>query len=873
MLAANDQDFSSRQKLRFVRFARVLCRPDSKWKTGLMVTILNLVESLLYAVLTKRATLADLCGDGDDSIEKCQRDLFNLLRGWCTEDDIWLLFRSLGGSFADGEQRRWSRRFIIEISAGMHDHFGLRIRHPPYSLLCMNRASTPMRHVDELIDDVLARPTHCLSIFCKQLVVNCPNHAAMKTKGKKIIGAFGKTCVHAIDPTERSHNHMRTNLRSSGPARSVTFSANKTLLGEVRAEHIARDGQDPSAPPKPCDTEVADTGSESKRTGSTYFVFRNIKVTVWKRLHAPDRPIEEHERIQLEGNIKKEWLDLSDEERDNYIRIHQARAMDKHIAQVEVEQAGGNAEVPGHEPPPPPPEKEPLFQAKPEETVNGPVPVSAIKREHKGQPPRDRKKKAWADPDLLVKDVPERVKHMDFEGKTGTRFVQGCYWEKNTVCRAMLSVVHAPPFEALVRRLTKMVDSFGPSKRSTERLILMRGERQVDVQGVPTTVCRDMCVVLARVRESPKVQLFVRCILSDGGTGFDDDAIYFTFPSTFPITVRLAAWYHPVMDFGSMHFISNEDLCLEMVKWDLTSNWAFHNLNWVFGPRDGDDVLLEMVIDDPTKVDAAFIVAKKKRTTTPKPIPKELSPDADPFAIGARMAAKAKATPTPAPATPTTTTTTPSTTAPSLTGVDSDSGEEVVCEPDPDAEFFVEDDDRFVIEDWVDEFDHHCGGGLDLDDVALNGDGETDDECESDPEAEKKAVDVLYSDGIVVEESDDRPVEVAVPPPEEAASSARISEVGYVSSRYAPWCHLAMLGRITDFPKTVEVRKRKVVCRCYMHTGCQTRPVARLKVEDHVLLTWLFSAKPDTGSAAAHMELWGNCVPRVGRPPAPPPKA
>ena len=156
------------------------------------------------------------------------------------------MLTSVGVNFEDPRCALKAKAELLTLSAGLLDHFELRMSAPPYSLIqLLSTGASPGEH-RRCVDKFLRTPEHCLSEFCKRLRARCPTIASMLGEGRIIVEAWAKGSFLAIDRTERSHGLMRQELRSEHRARSFTRSSHRSLCQELKSLHIRRGGADPA---------------------------------------------------------------------------------------------------------------------------------------------------------------------------------------------------------------------------------------------------------------------------------------------------------------------------------------------------------------------------------------------------------------------------------------------------------------------------------------------------------------------------------------------------------------------------------------------------------------------------------------------------
>jgi hypothetical protein len=249
-VAADEDDFKSKSKLRLLRVCKALCPERVGPTIALALQCVLAVDHIMYQVLgdgrRKRATLKDLCGHESSSIASAQDKIVQLLDGWGANAPIWQLFHSTGGSADDDEFTFSAKSQLLQQSAALLDHLELRMCNPPYSLIKLVDAGVPDVEARQAAIGFFKVSDHCLNTFCKRLKALYPNRSALVCEGKKVIQAWAESSCVAIDGTERSHGQMRQDLRTEKRARNFTRSSNKMVCSEVRVGHIARGGLDPA---------------------------------------------------------------------------------------------------------------------------------------------------------------------------------------------------------------------------------------------------------------------------------------------------------------------------------------------------------------------------------------------------------------------------------------------------------------------------------------------------------------------------------------------------------------------------------------------------------------------------------------------------
>ena len=121
-----------------------------------------------------------------------------------------------------------------------------------------------------------------------------------------------------ISHCERAHGQMRVDLHSSGPVRSFVASANRSLCKDLKAVHLGRGGVDPARSVLPLTNprELASGQEKGHRSSSerrnkhscnSYLRLLNMKMHVYKLLHAPHHALSDDERVIVRQDAQQEW--------------------------------------------------------------------------------------------------------------------------------------------------------------------------------------------------------------------------------------------------------------------------------------------------------------------------------------------------------------------------------------------------------------------------------------------------------------------------------------------------------------------------------------------------------------------------------------
>ena len=618
--------------------------------------------------------------------------------------------------------------------------------------------------------------------------------------------AFGESGVHAIDFSERSHNHLRTDLHSSGRARSFSCACHKTFVGQVRAAHMERENPDPA---KPRTVTAAKVKNQNHEGGNAFLSFRNLKLSVHKAIHVPNRAMTHDEILGLEDRWKQLWGELTEEERINWGYVAQSERAGRALhADSEAEGDGD------HEKKPPTPV---WFD---DGGVDGqPIDPKRIAKEHTSRTPAERRKAAYHNPKLFVTEAPPTASLCE-KPIDGSNPVLGCYFNKKTVCRTVLPNVLFKDFETIRTLIQGFVDSMNIHvARSGKILFLLAGQKEVEEDGV--MVKRDITAVslIALVRQRPKTQHFVQCVVKLGNE-WDNNAIYFN-PPDFPATFRLSTTFSRISErFKTLCVITNEDLSLTLAMTYPGYSWTLEALSWTFA--NDDDSLFNLRVEARGE---KFVKPKKTRAAKhPVHLPEHLN--LDPFAAGERQAFVPPCQPS-------------SSGPPDGDDVEvEESGEGEGDLGDPiDLFYFGSSADEDAIDDMLDTAHGVFGEPIDLDlEEELHEGIEVLEESEA--EVEQEEIDALKDcdSGPPVDDGD-----TDMPNPRDSVAASDITDAGHVTCSLPPWSEAGVVGILSSFPKKAPPGKQKVVMHCWQHRDCGTPPMPRGFVQDSLLLEWLFN--------------------------------
>lgn len=577
IVSADREDFHSKSKLRLLKVCRGLCTSEAAHWMSILVTSLLAVDAALYDLfgdgVRPRAGLKEMLDERGSIIARCQERLLRLLKTWRPDASEWALLQAAGGDLNSVPLGAWARRQVILLSSGVFDHFDLRFCRPPY---CLSKLVDPAVSPADRLEHArlfLRLPRHCMSVFCTRLVELFPSAESLVHQGGPVIEAWLLSTPVCIDYTERSHAQMRSDLRSSGRARSTTISANRMVAQQMRAAHVERTGADPAMAPRASDAGVGhclghaaaaaaplSASSAPKRPGGNpRLEFNNHKLATWKRLHAAGRPITVEEQASVLEDARGEWLAMPAEDREQWRMVYEASALERRTLAkappLPAPQASEAARI-----------KQGLWG-----TTCGPqvlLPASALVAQHQKHGYLDRRRLALGDPSLTIA-APIAERGCKELGGDAAREVHGCFAQKKNICRVVLEEGVRARVDDLTRRFNSWSDSLGSEKAaSCEGLLWLHGER-------PGVDPLDMCLLMADQRLKPKVQLFIRCAVQRS------EGRLFPEPAVFPIIVCLTEADSRLSGrFRALAMVTSDELALELAQLGPDFEWRMQTLNW-----------------------------------------------------------------------------------------------------------------------------------------------------------------------------------------------------------------------------------------------------------------------------------------------------
>ena len=812
LIKADVSDYATKNKLRLIRFCKVLTKPDITWRLAVMVLAGSPVEELQYDLLghaRKKASLISLIHPKTSPIITAQNKLYRMARNFdIAEGSPWILLHKVGAHLEDLEVKLVVRRTILQLSVGLEQLFALRMNQGIYRLGWMVFSDIARNIIVDMLTTFFASPRECQSFAAVQLAKLYPTVAAMLKHGPAVLRTILEVTPTSIDFSERSHNQLRQDISSQGPASSLAAAADRLLCKQFAAEHISRGGDDPVLIPIVSygKDEGKDNSSSSNSRrglgGSAYQEFRNSRMCVFKAMIAPDRALDEHERQQCTDSIREEWARVKDNPLEYNLWLHASNhksrppllnsSSDQHNEQ-RLSPSGSTDQ--GF--------RNLWSEAGSRKHLVDPKAFLEFQASKK----RSGKYTGPAKVRVVSSPVPDRIS----ERHPFTGSLHGCGCSVKNVCR-----VHGMPggdvdrLNSLCQRFARWVDGLPTASRfDCCSLLWSEGSASPDEEPTVAFAC-----LLVHPVGSPKAQFFMRCGLLEGGA---DPLSAFPPSPLFPVLLR-------IMHVASrMAFADSEDAD-DFQFWIMTSDELGQAMmrartHWnLFQPEHEialGATLLDILVTDKGKKVEVPGQAPRANTAYPTTLPAELDMGDPLHYDGERHSASSAPACSAAP-------------AEGLHDVDdvdlesnSDQGEA------PPAEF-AED----VYEGMAEEYQlPPCEQDQDFG-------GVVDGVVDMPPGEVEEIVHEVIHEPVPPDEDHE-------PSMDELIASARIDAHGYVTTDVMPWAAKGLLGRITVWPNKpgIQPSRQNIAARCYMHASCSYSR-KRDRVSDQQILRWLFSARP-----------------------------
>ena len=197
------------------------------------------MEALQYQLLgfgRQKSSLADLVHPRTSPIIAAQSKLFRLAKYFVVgEASSWLLLQKVGKELESAEVKAYARKHLLQLSAGIDQIFELRFSHGVYRLGWMIFDDIPNEKVVGMLTSFFESPVECLFFAASQMVRLYPTMAAMSVHGPAVLKALFEVTPTSIGFSERSHNQLRQDVTSHGPASSFAAASERLLCREFAA--------------------------------------------------------------------------------------------------------------------------------------------------------------------------------------------------------------------------------------------------------------------------------------------------------------------------------------------------------------------------------------------------------------------------------------------------------------------------------------------------------------------------------------------------------------------------------------------------------------------------------------------------------------
>ena len=325
-LAANREDHAARNKLTLLRSARAFNSPAAQAKLAIVVTVMVVMDGILYALLgcdlAKRPPISML-----DMVDRTSSPVLKALEtlGLLMEEfshDVWSLLGGLSVDHRNHEVRDFARRCLWGARVGLLDHYELRFQRPPYTIVA---ARDKPELLAVAVTNMLEMPIQCLPLSC-QKVIRMLGHdrRAILRHAPAIFEKVLSVSPATIHFSEGQHALVRQDVASDGQPRSFTSTSHRTLCKLVKAEHVRRGGLDPVGRQKDVlslaveaqfgqDAVGAHAASPNvpTRPAGAFIAYQNERQASFKEMiGAAHRPLTEAERQRCTTLVQQGWEEV-----------------------------------------------------------------------------------------------------------------------------------------------------------------------------------------------------------------------------------------------------------------------------------------------------------------------------------------------------------------------------------------------------------------------------------------------------------------------------------------------------------------------------------------------------------------------------------
>ena len=339
LVEADKEDHSSRNKLRLIRFARVLAGPDLGWHLAVLVASSGPVDKLLYQVLGHdhdRCSLSDLVHPISSPLVACHNRLLVLALSFHRRDGSpWMLLPKVGADMYDQVVKRFARRQILQLAAGITQIFELRMSDDVYRASWLAFGDLPDDVKLNMVRTLYQKPPECHSYMLFHIRRAYPTAASLSKAGPVVFRAWLESTETSIDFSERAHAQFRRDLATPGPSASFSQACDRLVVRQMVAEHVRLGGSDPALVPIADSFAVnADATISSSTTsaregqgGSAFLEYSNMRLGVLKALDCPDESMSPEQLRECRANINKQWKEVrcDQSEYNNWLAVSNSK--------------------------------------------------------------------------------------------------------------------------------------------------------------------------------------------------------------------------------------------------------------------------------------------------------------------------------------------------------------------------------------------------------------------------------------------------------------------------------------------------------------------------------------------------------------------
>ena len=816
LISADAGDFKSRAKLRLLRICKGLCVPGVGTEMSITVTLEYAVDRVLYKFLgnehTARLTLVGMVDPSTSPICNFQEEVVDLLVDWQPSTVHWPLLAAVACDFADKGTRLLARSGCLKLNSGMCEHFVDRLAMPPYSTVAITCDSLDAESAAANMDELFSIPLECLPFICRRWRTryNRRTFLAEAWQDLRDLGEFADLC---IDLSERSHNHVRNDLKSDGPSRSLANTSARFHVRQCVTSHHDKEYGGTGYDGKPVKLDeipqkygpacggsdvsvlLDAAGQDANHPGSAFVRFRAFRLRSFKAMVSPNSALSQEQLDEFETTNKADWArTCSDPDERRTWELYNLVSVDKkrEASQSSTGADGGSG-------------SDATFtglwgSSTDRQFLFDPDAFTAFTQEMTAS------EKATARKPIVIE--PPYPKRYGGDAKDMLCLVQGCYNYKRNICRKhLLNRADADALDALTWRLSSWVGTL--DKQDLDmclHLLWFRDKSNDNDDGIVEST-HDRIVLLVNARFQPLCQRLVRCHI-DGG---DEKSDSYAVPPP-PYRVRCSVGKSRLgKKRRALRELSSDTLCHELSS--RSSNWEVYSLQWTL-PCDDPSLLLHDVFDKGAVV--CLPKPKPKAATKPKPkamaaAEQELLSMGDPLS-GSGPSSHAAPT------------------APTDSGVSEDGqATEAFVEDNGRAHEFAEiDEDANLFEDVpADVIDDINQELIEVSGMDVTVDDPVDDAAVDDDQGE---------------DPDDPPPEPTYTAHDYALAST-LDDEGRISCSLPPFSSMnkMQIGRITSWGAGADENKN-VSCTCYLHGNCRSPAVKRREMANLDLLVWLYTA-------------------------------